>query len=95
MGSGTATSEGTCRARGTLRLCCGAGKPPGALTLSYHFPSLCLLSCRLLDFHGEFLGEVLSLNSLTFQAIYILRMGSMLAALILFLNRFMYRPAGR
>jgi len=52
MGSGTAKFKGTCRARGAVRLCCGSGKPPGALvsSLSLLFPSVSLLSYRLPDF---------------------------------------------
>jgi hypothetical protein len=46
MGSGTAKLEGSCRASGTDRLCCGLRKPPCALAPSCHFTFLPFACCH-------------------------------------------------
>jgi len=58
-GSGTAKFEDSCRASGALRLCCGSGKPPCALTLSCHFAFLPFACCHAVcwTFMGNFWGK--------------------------------------
>jgi len=59
MGSGTAIFEGSCRASGTGRLCCGLRKPPCALAPSCHFTFLFFACCHAVcwTFMGNFWGK--------------------------------------